>query len=220
MPLRSRSPPTGACTPGRVAGAIEVIDPVRRRRDGAHAVPAEFRPRRHGRARLGNRRRVGDFALIAVEPGRTAMFVGTTASGARSDPCTWLAASERCDTYTAGPARTDRQRLRSRGRRADSREWVRDSMAARDSRSRGGRVRRNRAVALNQIPPVDRALATRWRRTPAVGSSHPDHSWRAATRTTGTTLLTADGQGDTGWDHVHHGVAIRDSATGDARGEF
>ena len=201
---------------GRVAGAIEVIDPVRAAVLTRYPVPAESAHVAMEVLDSGLVVASGDRAVIAVDGANGDVRWIHPVTGFGPTSCSWITASEVAGrVYCAGLyGLIDQYELDDGEQVGSGLDALLGTVGPVAVVSDGTEL-----VALSHLPPA----ISRWqldggglmKRLIAPGSflasgySHDGH-----------TLLTADGQGDTGWDDVHHGVAIRDSVNGDVRGEF
>jgi len=201
---------------GRVAGAIEVIDPARAAVVTRYPVPEESAHVAMDVLDSGLVVASGDRAVIAVdgEDGDVRWIHPVAGFGPSS--CTWITASETAGrVYCAGLfGLIDQYELDDGEQVGSGLDALLGTVGPVAVVSDGTEL-----VALGQWSPT----ISRWaldgsglmNRLIAPGSflaggySHDGHA-----------LLTADGQGDTGFAAVHHGVAIRDSVTGEVLDVF
>ena len=201
---------------GRMAGAIEVIDPVRAAVVTRYPVPEESAHVAMDVLDSGLVVASGDRAVIAVdgENGHVRWIRSLTGFGPSN--CNWITASEAVGrVYCAGWFGVIDQYELEDGEPVDSGfDALLGTVGPVAVVSEGTEL-----VALSQWLPA----ISRWRldggglmkRLIAPGSflvggySQDGHA-----------LLTADGQGDTGWTLVHHGVTIRDAVSGEVLDVF
>jgi DNA-binding SARP family transcriptional activator/outer membrane protein assembly factor BamB len=201
---------------GRAAGAIEVIDPAKAEVVARYPVPA---------ASAHVSMDVLDSGLVVASGDRTIIAVDGADGNVRwSQPlmtfgpatCSWITASETVGrVYCAGLfGLIDEYDLDDGQRVGAGLDALLGTVGPVAVVSAGTEL-----VALGQWPPA----ISRWRldgtglvtRMIAPGSfvvggyAHDGHA-----------LLTADGQGDTGWAAVHNGVAIRDPVSGEVLDVF
>jgi outer membrane protein assembly factor BamB len=201
---------------GRVAGAIEVIDPVAATVVTRYPVPDESAHVAMDVLDSGLVVASGDRAVIAVDgdDGEVRWIHPVTGFGPSS--CTWITASEATGrVYCAGWFGMIDQYGLDDGEPVGSGLDALLGTVGPVAVVSGG----TELVALSQwLPAISRwglngsGLATELIAPGsflAGGYSHDGHA-----------LLTADGQGDTGWGSEHHGVAIRDAASGEVLDVF
>lgn len=191
---------------GRVAGAIEVIDPARAAVVTRYPVPEESAHVAMEVLDSGLVVASGDRAVIAVDGGNGDVRWVRSVTGFGPSHCNWITASETVGrVYCAGWFGLMDQYELENGEPVDSGFDALLGTVGPVAVVKEG----TELVALGQGLPA----ISRWRldggglikRLIAPGSF-----LAGGYSQDGQALLTADGQGDSGWASVYHGVAIRD----------
>jgi DNA-binding SARP family transcriptional activator/outer membrane protein assembly factor BamB len=201
---------------GRMAGTIEVIDPVRAAVTTEYPVPEESAHVAMDVLESGLVVASGDRAVIAFdgEDGDVRWIHPVTGFGPAS--CNWIAASEEAGrVYCAGWFGLIDQYELDTGEPVGSGLDALLGTVGQVAVVSGGKE----LVALSQWLPA----ISRWK---LDGSGlikqliAPGSFLAGGYSQDGHALLTADGEGDTGWGSVHHEVAIRDAVSGEVLDVF
>ncbi|WP_448005100.1 nSTAND1 domain-containing NTPase [Agromyces bauzanensis] len=206
----------GRLLAGRMAGAIEVIDPARAAVATRYPVPDESAHVAMEVLDSGLIVASGDRAVIAVDgdDGDIRWIHPLTEFGPAN--CNWITASEEVGrAYCAGWfGLIDQYRLDNGEPAGTGLDALLGTVGPVAVVSGGTEL-----VALSQWVPA----ISRWR---LDGSGllkrliAPGSFLAGGYSQDGHALLTADGQGDTDWTSVHHGVAIRDTVSGEVLDVF